>query len=254
MKTYGRYHDQYKLDKSPIKKEYDGDVYKVIDRIDYFAKVYHQELRTLELEHQLLEGTGNSVSEFMNAPIDVIYGNGKFIGYIYKSYENTDMAYDSVDNSIENEQEEMHICNEFFYSKNAFFIANVVIAVLVSLLCIMWFYPLISSYCLKNNSYSANMEKVLNRNGIPAIIIGIISQIVVFAKLVKKASAWTVFSYIEILLVTIIGSFGYTLLIAFLGLLVSGLINLITTILPILILLFIILMFLRSMFKKKEKK
>ncbi|MDO4324727.1 MAG: hypothetical protein Q4E24_01615 [bacterium] len=81
MVVYDRYQRRFAL-KNPVKKVSDGAVYKLPNEYGKMVKIYNGNWRTPEKEREVVEainGTGVMLGE---VPVDVVYENGKFAGYI----------------------------------------------------------------------------------------------------------------------------------------------------------------------------
>lgn len=74
----------YQTQNAPFAGGGEGDVYDVIGAYSYVAKVYKPDKRTTERERKLSIMVSNkpSVMEQYAWPIDVLYENGQFIGYV----------------------------------------------------------------------------------------------------------------------------------------------------------------------------
>lgn len=74
----------YRTQNSPFAGGGEGDVYDVVGAPGYVAKVYKPDKRTTERERKLSVMVSNkpSVMEQYAWPLDVLYENGQFIGYI----------------------------------------------------------------------------------------------------------------------------------------------------------------------------
>lgn len=84
MIVYGKHRKKYVLSANPVSQEYDGAVYAVPAEPDYLVKIYQQEYRTPETERHVIDtvnGTSRMIEEF---PVDVVYANGRFAGYIFE--------------------------------------------------------------------------------------------------------------------------------------------------------------------------
>lgn len=74
----------YRIQNAPFAGGGEGDVYDVVGAPGYVAKVYKPDKRTTERERKLSVMVSNkpSVMEQYAWPLDVLYENGQFIGYI----------------------------------------------------------------------------------------------------------------------------------------------------------------------------
>ena len=76
----------YRIQNAPFAGGGEGDVYDVVGASGYVAKVYKPDKRTTERERKLSVMVSNkpkpSVMEQYAWPLDVLYDNGQFIGYI----------------------------------------------------------------------------------------------------------------------------------------------------------------------------
>ena len=78
----------YELGSTPFSSGGEGEIYEIVKVSDKCAKVYHQGLRSKELEEKLKVMVANppdqSVLFQIAWPLDIIYSNVKdFVGYIH---------------------------------------------------------------------------------------------------------------------------------------------------------------------------
>lgn len=74
----------YRTQSAPFAGGGEGDIYDIVGAPGYVAKVYRQDKRTTERERKLSVMVSNqpSVMEQYAWPLDVLYENGQFIGYV----------------------------------------------------------------------------------------------------------------------------------------------------------------------------
>ncbi len=76
--------NEYTTEASPFAGGGEGDIYNIIGNSGYVAKIYKTDKRTTERERKLTVMVSNqpSVMEQYAWPIDVLYENGRFVGYV----------------------------------------------------------------------------------------------------------------------------------------------------------------------------
>ena len=74
----------YRVQSAPFAGGGEGDIYDVVGVSGYVAKVYKPDKRTTERERKLSVMVSNkpNVMEQYAWPLDVLYENGRFMGYI----------------------------------------------------------------------------------------------------------------------------------------------------------------------------
>lgn len=87
MIVYGKHRRKYSLYKNPVSQDYDGAVYAVAGNSDILVKVYLNEYRTAEKEKEVIDTVNGICSMLGEMPIDVVYSNGRFVGYIFENGE-----------------------------------------------------------------------------------------------------------------------------------------------------------------------
>lgn len=87
MIVYGKHRRKYSLSKNPVSRDYDGAVYTVSGNPDIQVKIYLNERRTAEKEKEVIDTVNGVCSMLGEMPIDVVYGNGRFVGYVFETSE-----------------------------------------------------------------------------------------------------------------------------------------------------------------------
>lgn len=84
MIVYGKRRKKYVLSQNPVSKDYDGAVYSVPTNPDVLVKIYQSEYRTSETEKLVIDTANGKCSMLDESPVDVVYANGRFAGYIFE--------------------------------------------------------------------------------------------------------------------------------------------------------------------------
>lgn len=84
MIVYGKYKQKYVLSAKPISQDQDGAVYTVPGNPDIRVKIYRPEFRNSSMEKQVIDTANGTCSMLDEFPIDVVYANGRFAGYIFE--------------------------------------------------------------------------------------------------------------------------------------------------------------------------
>lgn len=84
MIVYGKRRKKYVLSQVPVSQDYDGAVYSVPTDPDVLVKIYQPEYRTSETEKLVIDTANGKCSMLDESPVDVVYANGRFAGYIFE--------------------------------------------------------------------------------------------------------------------------------------------------------------------------
>ena len=84
MIVYGKRRKKYVLSQDPVSQDYDGAVYPVPANPDVLVKIYQPEYRTSETEKLVIDTANGKCSMLDESPVDVVYSNGRFAGYIFE--------------------------------------------------------------------------------------------------------------------------------------------------------------------------
>lgn len=85
MIVYGKKKKKYVLSQNPVSRDYDGAVYSVSGNQDILIKIYQPEYRTPETEKLVIDTANGRCSMLDENPVDVVYANGRFAGYIFET-------------------------------------------------------------------------------------------------------------------------------------------------------------------------
>lgn len=85
MIVYGKRRKKYVLAQNPVSQDYDGAVYAVPNNKDILVKIYQPEYRTPETEKLVIDTANGKCSMLDENPVDVVYANGRFAGYIFET-------------------------------------------------------------------------------------------------------------------------------------------------------------------------
>ena len=84
MIVYGKQRKKYVLSQNPVSQDYDGAVYSVPEDPDILVKIYRPDYCTYETEKRVMDTANGKCSMLGEFPVDVVYTNGRFAGYIFK--------------------------------------------------------------------------------------------------------------------------------------------------------------------------
>lgn len=85
MIVYGKRRKKYVLSQNAVSQDYDGAVYSVPANPDILVKIYQPEYRTSETEKLVIDTVNGKCSMLDESPVDVVYANGRFAGYIFET-------------------------------------------------------------------------------------------------------------------------------------------------------------------------
>lgn len=85
MIVYGKWHKKYILSQVAVSQDFDGAVYSVPANPDILVKIYQPEYRTAETEKLVIDTANGKCSMLDESPVDVVYTNGRFAGYIFEA-------------------------------------------------------------------------------------------------------------------------------------------------------------------------
>lgn len=91
MMVYGKYKTKYDLMVPAYHRDNDGEYFKVKAMPDKQAKVYFKSFRTKEQEIKVISAINGDMPIEREAPLEVVYQNGKFVGYITDFAESYDL-------------------------------------------------------------------------------------------------------------------------------------------------------------------
>ena len=96
MQVYGKRRRKYTLPNNPISQDYDGAVYSVVDNSDILIKIYRKEHCTAEKEKEVIDTVNGVCSMLGEMPIDAVYRNGRFAGYIYENEQREHISFEDL--------------------------------------------------------------------------------------------------------------------------------------------------------------
>lgn len=231
MIVYGKRRKKYVLSANPVSQEYDGAVYSVPAEPDYLVKIYQQEYRTAETERHVIDtvnGTSRMIEEF---PVDVVYANGRFAGYIFERCAQDLPVEEEIVISQPKPRRDMGNAGALMLSA--------VLGIGLSLL----FYFVIFGILEKSigDPYCR-----WNFDGIPMIVGGWLVMLLAFFQFRDRGAQTVILSAVGFILGAFI-MFGLISLIVFLINLASMLINLL---LPSVIVIVVVVMLLKNILKR----
>ena len=84
MIVYDKRHKKYILSQQPISQDYDGAIYSVPSNPDILVKIYETEYRTSQVEKEVIDAANGTRSMSGERPVDIVYTNGRFAGYTFE--------------------------------------------------------------------------------------------------------------------------------------------------------------------------
>lgn len=84
MIVYGKRRKKYVLSQTSVSQDYDGAIYSVPGNPDIRVKIYQPEYCTPETEKTVIDTANGKCSMLGEFPMDVVYANGRFVGYIFE--------------------------------------------------------------------------------------------------------------------------------------------------------------------------
>lgn len=250
MVVNGSSGERYSLNK---KKRHTGRTYTeypIMGSGGYIARIYDRKLRKAMIEAEVKEAvfTGNYYED--EQPLNVLYSRNKFIGYLYKG----EFEYEIASNNEETELADAdNVYRQSNHIDSELFVIALQIAAGIVATAIGWFivYPAyqrtIDSHMTEFSSFVRDLTQ-LNYKGIPAILVGIILQIVVLIKgsrFLKSPVIMTTASLISNLL----GCAVFTLLLTVIVFLIHGAITFVMKYLAVIILLLVGFIWLKGKFR-----
>ena len=234
MIVYGKHRKKYVLSAAPVSQEYDGAVYSVPAEPDYLVKIYQQEYRTPETERHVIDtvnGTSRMIEEF---PVDVVYANGRFAGYIFERSAPEVPVEEPIDIPVNPAKPPR---NEL--GNATALIISALIGICLSLLIYFWIFGLLEKgigdpYCH------------WNFNGIPMIVGGWIVLFLAFFQFRDRGAQTVILSAVGFVLGAIL-MFALISLLVFLIDLVS---QLFVLLLPSIIIVVVIICLIKSVLKR----
>lgn len=91
MVVYGKYKSRYDLITPACHRDSDGEYYKIKSMPDKQAKLYFKNFQTKEQEYKVISAINGDMPLEKEDPMEVVYHNGKFVGYITDFEESYDM-------------------------------------------------------------------------------------------------------------------------------------------------------------------
>lgn len=82
MVVYGKYKSRYDLITPAYQRDNDGEYCKIKSMPDKQAKLYFKNYRTKEQEYKVISAINGDMPLEKEDPVEVVYHNGKFVGYI----------------------------------------------------------------------------------------------------------------------------------------------------------------------------
>lgn len=159
MVVYGKYKTKYVLMKEPHCSDSDGAYYKIQSMPDKQAKLYFKNFRTKEQEYKVISAINGDMPLEKEDPIEVVYNNGKFVGYITDFEESYDVP-EEIDVGVISD----HPRISFSPSMGIIFCA--IIGLVLSAVLYLFAFNHIASLCSETVAF-------YNFNGFPMMVGGI---------------------------------------------------------------------------------
>lgn len=84
MIVYGSNHKRYVLSSLSVGQDQNGAIYYAEHEPDFLVKIYHPQFRNPSTERDVIDAINGVRSMLNEIPLDVVYLNGRFAGYIYQ--------------------------------------------------------------------------------------------------------------------------------------------------------------------------
>lgn len=159
----GKYKSRYDLITPAYQRDNDGEYCKIKSMPDKQAKIYFKNYRTKEQEYKVISAINGDMPLEKEDPIEVVYHNGKFVGYITdfeEAYEKPEEIY----------VEPLPSQPAMSFSPTAGVILCIIIGIALSALLYLVVFDHIASSCSESVAF-------YNFNGIPMMVGGIAALI-----------------------------------------------------------------------------
>ena len=163
MVVYGKYKSRYDLITPAYHRDSDGEYYKVKSMPDKQAKLYFKNFRTKEQEYKVISAINGDMPLEKEDPIEVVYHNGKFVGYI------TDLE-ESYDAPEEFDVATIPTSPSFSFSPTIGIIFCAIIGIVLSAVLYLFVFNHIASLCSETVAFYNFIGFPMRVGGIAALI------------------------------------------------------------------------------------
>lgn len=163
MVVYGKYKSRYDLITPAYHRDSDGEYYKLKSMPDKQAKLYFKNFKTKEQEYKVISAINGDMPLEKEDPIEVVYHNGKFVGYI------TDFE-ESYDAPEEFDVTTIPTSHSFSLSPIMGVIFCVIIGIVLSAVLYLFVFNHIASLCSETVAF-------YNFNSFPMMVGGIVALV-----------------------------------------------------------------------------
>ena len=252
MVVNGSAGEKYNLDKKRAYVCRTYTEYPIMGSKSYIARIFDKGQRKPAIEAQVKEAVMQGTYYDDERPLNTLYIRNKFVGFLYQGEIKTAVI---PDNTMENDysvetQENNKTSNENKLLSLGIQFVMAVVSVLIGLYLI---YPSYES-SMDNNwaAFSEIVRKIAmwNYNGIPAVAVGFIMQIIAVLKRKEQFGNFVV-SGLRGLIGNLLGVIIYTLIIAALVFLVHGAITFLMKYMVTIIIIVAIFTWLKWKFSRK---
>ena len=239
MKVKGSSNEQYILE-SAKRLVYSGYTDYQVSGGTYVARIFDSSLRKKNVEAVLRQAVYEGTTYGDQRPLNILYLHGKFAGFLFEGtipeinlpkVEHTDFTYGATvaqsaakrGSSVDNDIWKIAL--------------QIVIAIIMGIVAIFGVFPFLERYVLDNvESEVVQMLYFLDYMGIPALVAGLVFQIIVLLK-IKDTVSNMILCGTFALIANLLGSIIWTLLVKLLMVFVQGVIMFLMRYLIIIILL-----------------
>lgn len=236
MNLNGSSGERYSIDK---KKRYTGSTYtdyQIVGSGGYVARILSRGQRKPAIERELLDAAKSGAYYGEERPLNVLYSHNNFVGFLYEGEVVTGSGETA---GMENEADSGNYTaghNDQTVFTWAVQISALIIAAAIGIFVV---YPLYLHNLDKNWSELSSLVQSMagwNKNGIPAVIVGIVFQIFAFLKLKNDVDSFLLLGGIG-LAANIVGIVAFTVLFSLILYIVQGAIAFIMRYLVIILLI-----------------
>lgn len=160
MVVYGKYKSRYDLITPAYHRDSDGEYFKVKSMPDKQAKLYFKNFRTKEQEYKVISAINGDMPLEKEDPIEVVYHNGRFVGYITDLEESYDISDEVVGYST------LPVPPSVSFSPTMCVIFCAIIGLALSAVLYLFVFNHIASLCSETVAF-------YNFNGFPMMVGGI---------------------------------------------------------------------------------
>lgn len=237
MNLNGSSGERYSIDK---KKRYTGSNYtdyQIVGSGGYVARIFSRGQRKPAIERELLDAAKSGAYYGEERPLNVLYSNNNFVGFLYEGEVMTGVRETA---GMENEADSGSYVAAGHNDQTVFTwavqISALIIAAAIGIFAV---YPMYLHNLDKNWSGLSSLVQTMagwNKNGVPAVVVGIVFQIFAFLKLKDGVDSFLVLGGIG-LAANIVGIVAFTVLFSLILYIVQGAIAFIMRYLVIILLI-----------------